>query len=82
MGFEVIVAHPEFDIFTSAPTFHHISIGYHDLEVVHMVYKIMGFFSHLLENEIVSTAIVNQDYDLSMLDVACKFQGLWSRNTR
>jgi hypothetical protein len=59
MGFELIVTHMEFEIFIPTPTFHHMSIGDHDLEIVHRVEKTMGFFYHSLVNEIVSTTTVN-----------------------
>lgn len=78
MGFELTVSHMEFDIFTYAPTFHHTSIGNHDMSVVHPLQKTMGLFCHFLVNQILSISIVNQAYNFLVLDVAHEFQDLWS----
>ena len=69
MGFQVILVNLKLHIFTMSPTFHGTSIGNHDLKVVDCMDIAMGFLGNAAMNKIVGAATINQDDDLSVLDV-------------
>jgi hypothetical protein len=69
MGFEVVVAYLETHIFTAPTTFHRTTIGNHDLEIVDSMDVAMGFLGNAAMNKIVGVATINQNDDLSLLDV-------------
>jgi hypothetical protein len=50
-------------------TFHRTTIGNHDLEIVDSMDVAMGFLGNVVINQIVGVATINQNDDLSVLDV-------------
>jgi hypothetical protein len=69
MGFEVVVTYLEIHIFTAPATFHRTTIGNHDLEIVDIMDVAMGFLGNAAMNKIVGAPTINQNDDLSVLDV-------------
>jgi hypothetical protein len=69
MGFEVVVTYLEMHIFTAPYTFHITTIDNHDLEIIDSMDVAMGFLGDAAMNKIVGAATINQDDDLSVLDV-------------
>jgi hypothetical protein len=69
MGFVVVFTYLEMHIFTTPTTFHRATIGNHDLEIIDSMDVTMGFLGNAAMNKIVGAATINQDDDLSMLDV-------------
>ena len=69
MGFQVVVTNLETDIFTTASTFHGTTIGNHDLEIIDSMDIAMGFLGDAAMNKIVGVATINQDDDLSVVEV-------------
>jgi hypothetical protein len=65
----VVVTYWEMHIFTGPATFHRTTIGDHDLEIVDKMDVAMGFLGNAAMNKIVGAATVNQNDDLSVLDV-------------
>lgn len=59
MGYDILVTHLEFYMFTSSPTFHHTSINDYNLKIVQWVNITMCLFYHSLVSEIVSTSTMN-----------------------
>ena len=66
----MILAHLKFDIFTSAFTFHHTTIGYHNLKVGYSMYITMALDGHSPVNKIVGAVAINQNNHLVVFDVA------------
>jgi hypothetical protein len=64
----VVVTDLETHIFTTPATFHRTTIGNHDLEIVDNMDVAMGFLGNAM-NKIVGAATINQNDDLSVLDV-------------
>jgi hypothetical protein len=56
-------------IFKSPTTFHRTTIGNHDLEIVDSMDVAMGFLGNAAMNKIMGAATINQNDDLSVLDV-------------
>jgi hypothetical protein len=69
MGFEVVVTYLETHIFTSPSTFHRATIGNHDLEIINSMDIAVGFLGDAAMNKVVGAATINQDDDLSVLDI-------------
>jgi hypothetical protein len=69
MGFEVVVTYLEMKIFTAPATFHRTTIGNHDLEIVDNMDVAMSFLGNVAMNKIMGAATINQNDDLSLLDV-------------
>jgi hypothetical protein len=69
MGFEVVVAYLEMHIFTMPTTFHRATIRNHDLEIVDSMDVAMGLLGNAAMNKIVGATTINQNDDLSLLDV-------------
>lgn len=69
MGFEVVVTYLEMHIFTVPATFHRTTIGNHDLKIIDNMDVVMGFLGNVAMNKIAGAATINQDDDLSVLDV-------------
>jgi hypothetical protein len=69
MGFYVVVTNLEMHIFKALATFHRTTIGNHDLEIVDDMDVAMGFLGNVTMNKIMGTSTINQNDDLSMLDV-------------
>jgi hypothetical protein len=65
----VVVTYLETHIFTALATFHRATIGNHDLEIIDSMDIAMGFLGDAAMNKIVGVATINQDDDLSVLDV-------------
>jgi hypothetical protein len=65
----VVVTDLETHIFTAPATFHRTTIGNHDLEIVGSMDVAMSFLGNAAMNKIVGAATINQNDDLSMLDV-------------
>jgi hypothetical protein len=65
----VVVTDLEMHIFTAPTTFHRTTIGNHDLEIVYSMDVAMGFLGNMAMNKIVGAATINQNDDLSVLDV-------------
>jgi hypothetical protein len=65
----VVVTDLETHIFTAPTIFHRTTIGNHDLEIVDSMDVAMGFLGNAAMNKIVVVATINQNDDLSMLDV-------------
>jgi hypothetical protein len=65
----VVVTDLEMHIFTVPATFHRTTIGNHDLEIVDSMDVAMGFLGNAMMNKIVGAATINQNDDLSVLDV-------------
>ena len=59
----------ETHIFIAPATFHRITIGNHDLEIVDSMDVAMGFLGNAAMNKIVGATTINQNDDLSVLDV-------------
>jgi hypothetical protein len=56
-------------IFTTPSTFHETTIGNHDLEIIDDMDVEMSFLGNATMNKIMGAATMNQNDDLSMLDV-------------
>jgi hypothetical protein len=69
MGFEMVVTYLEMHIFTAPATFHRATIGNHDVEIIDSMDIAMGFLGDAAMNKIMGAATINQDDDLSVLDV-------------
>jgi hypothetical protein len=69
MGFQVVVTNLETHIFTTPSTFHGTTIGNHDLEIIDGMDVAMSFLGNVVMNKIMGVATINQNDDLSMLDV-------------
>jgi hypothetical protein len=69
MGFEVVVTYLETHIFTAPSTFHRATIGNHDLEIINSMDIAVGFLGDAAMNKVVGAATINQDDDLSVLDI-------------
>jgi hypothetical protein len=65
----VVVTDLETHIFTAPATFHRTPIGNHDLEIVDNMDVAMGFLGNAVMNKIVGAPTINQNDDLSVLDV-------------
>jgi hypothetical protein len=65
----MVVIDLETHIFTAPATFHRTTIGNHDLEIVDNMDVAMGFLGNAVMNKIVGVATINQNDDLSVLDV-------------
>jgi hypothetical protein len=65
----VVVTDLETHIFTAPATFHRTTISNHDLEIVDSMDVAMGFLGNAAMNKIVGAATINQNDDLSVLDV-------------
>jgi hypothetical protein len=65
----VLVTDLETHIFTVLTTFHRTTIGNHDLEIANSMDVAMGFLGNAEMNKIVGAATINQNDDLSVLDV-------------
>jgi hypothetical protein len=65
----VVVTDLEMHIFIAPATFHRTTIGNHDLEIVDSMDVAMGFLGNAAMNKIVGVATINQNDDLSVLDV-------------
>jgi hypothetical protein len=50
-------------------TFHRTTIGNHDLEIIDSMDVAMGFLGNAVMNKIVGATTINQNDDLSVLDV-------------
>jgi hypothetical protein len=81
MGFEVVVTYLETHIFTASATFHRTTIHNHDLGIIDSMDVAMGFLDDGAMNKIVGAATINQDDDLSVLDVTDYLEGLGGRET-
>jgi hypothetical protein len=66
----------ERNIFTTPPTFHGPTIGNHDLKVVDFSNIAISFFGNVAMNKIMGASNVNEDVDLSMLNVTNDLEGL------
>jgi hypothetical protein len=69
MGFQVVVTNLETHFFTTPSTFHGTTIGNHDLEIIDGMDVAMSFLGNVTMNKIMGTTTINQNDDLSMLDV-------------
>jgi hypothetical protein len=65
----VVVTDLEMHIFTAPATFHRTTIGNHDLEIVDSMDVAIGFLGNAMMNKIVGATTINQNDDLSVLDV-------------
>jgi hypothetical protein len=65
----MLVTDLEMHIFTVPATFHRTTIGNHDLEIVDSMDVVMGFLGNAAMNKIVGATTINQNDDLSVLDV-------------
>jgi hypothetical protein len=50
-------------------TFHRATIGNHDLEIINSMDITVGFLGDAAMNKVVGAATINQDDDLSVLDI-------------
>jgi hypothetical protein len=69
MGFEVVVTYLQTHIFTTPSTFHRATIGNHDLEIINNMDIAVGFLGDAAMSKVVGAAAINQDDDLSVLDI-------------
>jgi hypothetical protein len=69
MGFEVVVTYLEMQILTAPSTFHRATIGNHDLEIINNMDIALGFLGDAAMNKVVGATTINQDDDLSVLDI-------------
>jgi hypothetical protein len=69
MGFDVVVTYLETHIFTAPSTFQRATIGNHDLEIINSMDIAVGFLGDAAMNKVVGVATINQDDDLSVLDI-------------
>jgi hypothetical protein len=65
----VVVTDLEMHIFTAPATFHRTTIDNHDFEIVDSLDVEMGFLGNAMMNKIVGVATINQNDDLSVLEV-------------
>jgi hypothetical protein len=65
----VVVTNLETHIFKIPSTFHGTTIGNHDLEIIDSMDVTMSFLGNATMNKIIGAATINQNDDLSMLDV-------------
>jgi hypothetical protein len=65
----VVVTNLETHIFTMPSTFHGTTIGNHDLEIIDGMDVAMSFLGNVTMNKIMGATTINQNDDLSMLDV-------------
>ena len=78
MRFLVVVTNLEMHIFTMPYTFHGTTIDNHDLEIIDDMDVAMSFLGNAVMNKIMSVATINQNDDLTMLDVTDYLEGLGS----
>jgi hypothetical protein len=69
MGFQVVVTNLEMHIFTMPSTFHGATIDNHDLEIIDIMDVATSFLGNAVTNKIMGATTINQNDDLSMLDV-------------
>jgi hypothetical protein len=79
MRFHVVLTNLEMHIFIIPPTFHGPSIGNHYLNVVDCSDIEIIFLGNVLMNKIMGATTINDDDDLSMLNVTNELEGLGSR---
>jgi hypothetical protein len=65
----VVVTNLETHIFIMPSTFHGATIGNHDLEIIDGMDVAMSFLGNAAMNKIMGASTINQNDDLSMLDV-------------
>jgi hypothetical protein len=69
MRFQVVVTNLETHIFTTPSTFHGATIGNHDLGIIDGMDVAMILLGNAAMNKIMGASTINQNDDLSMLDV-------------
>jgi hypothetical protein len=74
----VVVTDFETHIFIAPSTFHGTTIGNHDLEIVDNMDVAMSFLGNAVMNKIMGASTINQNDDLSMLDLTDQLEGLGS----
>ena len=72
----MVVAYLETHIFTVPATFHRTTIGNHDLEIINSMDIAVGFLGDAAMNKVVRAATINQDDDLSVLDITDELESL------
>ena len=80
VGFQLIIPHLKFDIFTTAFTFHCASVYNLNLEVRNCSYKAMHRFCDFLVDEIMCTSTINQNHYWAMFNKPSDFERLRGRN--
>jgi hypothetical protein len=69
-------------IFTTPATFHGTTIGNHDLKIVDYTDITIDFLGNAVMNKIMGVAIVKEDYEFPMLNVANYLEGLGRKEAR
>ena len=80
VGFEVIIAHLNLNIFTVAFTFHGPCISDKDLEIRYHLHKIMNLLCYSLTENIICVATLNKHHYMPMLNKTSNFESLGRRN--
>jgi hypothetical protein len=65
----VVVTNLETHILTTPSTFHGVTIGNHDLEIIDSMNASMSFLGNAMMNKIMGASTIKYNDDLLMLDV-------------
>jgi hypothetical protein len=77
----MILTHLKFHIFTPTTTFHHTTIGYHNMKNRYGTNITMSLFGHFPMNKVVGVSPVNQNNHFVVLDATNQIQSLGSLKT-